>query len=987
MARGKGSSGPGGPSKRRGASAHGSTPMRGRSAGQSDAPPDAGGSARSASAPRRSTRLANPPAGGAPASANTTDREEPRRRTRSLTARKMSTTSGPSSSAIPSVAGPSPPARVEEPHSSLSAADSSSTATGTTLPRTPRKPDAVSGGPIEFDSTPVSLKSDPKLALNAEGERGRNEIYLEHCQMAEGMWVGPVPDVGFLDKCVPDDNPSRSPRALQALARKVFANVPEKNGEAAFFDAIVKSGVCKNLQPLDTHSFRVPDGNSKLKYGPDFFLVLALLASGLLKKGVLRQRTGISAGIVFGDQKQTHEDPARGLDGTVPLAHGAIQGDTVQTHDAQSMRLSRGQLLVYPVVMMSNSHRTKVLAFVLVGDDARLFIFDHSGIIYSSLFNWRKTGILLAFLARIDAMTEAQYGWDTSVELIRTVQWARPDVGEKRDWLSSCVVDAKKLLKATDALPAGMTAESLFPSRGKHGPYALFHQYNPDARTIHRIIAFQPIDYEDTGLIGSNGRWWIGVDLTAKTVVYFKDYWRVDLPDIPAETDTYKTLQAAGVPHVLKLHFGSDVPNDTPGLVKKCNMSEEKHEGDRLSEDDHDAIEYQTTFTYKFAQANDEFRRRSSDVGGVDDDLLEMLPRTHHRIFFTTIPAKITDFTSTRQLVECVSHALLAHQQAYESAGILHRGIDAFSIMFDKAGCGYLCNWERSKSLQELFRRMKSRKGNLQFLAVDILQNPRNPHSLRHDVESFVHLLHYVVLRYRPIAITDDAPTHLDPRTELLEDMRAVFDSCTVNSLNTLVTAAKGKTTFLNDLNGQFLSASNVAKWIAHPPLARLLFDMRRLFAGVYTSPPAPFPDPKPRDIAKYNQQHASWAAAVSKAAKKLTTRALLKLFTDALASDDWPQHDGATDQYPPPARPPSGASKASGGNPARTFLDSLTGTKRPRTYSTGTGSLPAREAPSKRQRLNDGSSRLEDDEEPQAEALCGFEADKALWTLEAHCH
>ena len=51
--------------------------------------------------------------------------------------------------------------------------------------------------------------------------------------MSEGMRLGPVPAEGFLVECVCDDDPTRTPKALEAIARKVFEKVPATNGEAA----------------------------------------------------------------------------------------------------------------------------------------------------------------------------------------------------------------------------------------------------------------------------------------------------------------------------------------------------------------------------------------------------------------------------------------------------------------------------------------------------------------------------------------------------------------------------------------------------------------------------------------------------------------------------------------------------------------------------------------------------------------------------------
>ncbi|KZV62628.1 hypothetical protein PENSPDRAFT_591164, partial [Peniophora sp. CONT] len=255
-----------------------------------------------------------------------------------------------------------------------------------------------------------------------------------------------------------------------------------------------------------------------------------------------------------------------------------------------------------------------------------------------------------------------------------------------------------------------MTANSLFPTTGKPGPYTLFHQYDSRTQTFHRIIAFKPIDYEDSGLIGSDARWWLAVDMDDEIVVYFKDCWRIDLPNMPSETETYAKLAEAGVQHILKFHRGGDFCKDNG------------------------------------------YKRNVSVVGQVDDRLLEIVPRTHHRILFTTIPTKLIHFSSTRQLVSCISDAITAHCDACEKAGLLHRKIDGHSVVIDKDGHGYLTNWEQAKLLVDIATcRTNTRPGSLQIMAAEVLQNFLDkPHILRHDLEAFFYLLCYTVLRYRP---------------------------------------------------------------------------------------------------------------------------------------------------------------------------------------------------------------------------------------------
>ena len=73
-----------------------------------------------------------------------------------------------------------------------------------------------------------------KLALDPDDKNHRETLYEVHCQLSEGMWLGPVKVEYMLEKCVHDDDPTRTPEALEALAREVFKDVPAKKGEWAF---------------------------------------------------------------------------------------------------------------------------------------------------------------------------------------------------------------------------------------------------------------------------------------------------------------------------------------------------------------------------------------------------------------------------------------------------------------------------------------------------------------------------------------------------------------------------------------------------------------------------------------------------------------------------------------------------------------------------------------------------------------------------------
>ncbi|THU94144.1 hypothetical protein K435DRAFT_860885 [Dendrothele bispora CBS 962.96] len=98
----------------------------------------------------------------------------------------------------------------------------------------------------------------------------------------------------------------------------------------------------------------------------------------------------------------------------------------------------------------------------------------------------------------------------------------------------------------------------------------------------------------------------------------------------------------------------------------------------------------------------------------------------------------------TRQFIRVLRDALIAHTDAYNKAGILHREVGAANILVT-GDSGLLIDWALSES--EVRRR--ERKGTWQFMSSElILFGFPSCYSLQDDLESFFHALSWTSLKH-----------------------------------------------------------------------------------------------------------------------------------------------------------------------------------------------------------------------------------------------
>ncbi|KAI0310415.1 hypothetical protein OF83DRAFT_874263 [Amylostereum chailletii] len=167
----------------------------------------------------------------------------------------------------------------------------------------------------------------------------------------------------------------------------------------------------------------------------------------------------------------------------------------------------------------------------------------------------------------------------------------------------------------------------------------------------------------------------------------------------------------------------------------------------------------------------------------------------------------------------------------------------------------------------------KRRTSSLEFTSADLLRNPGagTVHRLRDDLESFVHVLVYLVLRYRPTSIT---------RSTLRYYFDCIFKKYTIRHGKLYGGLAKG-----SYLTGMFFEMDELQESLP-PPLVTLMSVLIDLFANIYMPP--------------HIKRSISDVTMGESLAKLESVDEFMAIFRRSLGSDGWLEDDGADDQLAP---------------------------------------------------------------------------------------
>ncbi|THH26847.1 hypothetical protein EUX98_g7338 [Antrodiella citrinella] len=427
-----------------------------------------------------------------------------------------------------------------------------------------------------------------------------------------------------------------------------------------------------------------------------------------------------------------------------------------------------GQIGTYAAAQMSRQHRVFLFSLFVYGDFMRIIRWDRSGALITDAIDYRRHPRVLAeFLYRYSHMTRAQRGWDTTVER------ATPEDAK----MLTAAIEAYQSDKSLRQLPRmevtlkdcypvyRMKVDVKVPTEAGGGGHpggvrdgANGEEDGEDGREDSREDSEDDMNLEGRRKI-------TGPAMRTKIFLVRKPFWHTSIP-FGRATRVYVALdiedkKLVSIKDSWRVEFGSSDPEgviydefDTADEEWKQFLPTVLGAGD-VPDDRHSPEAKQKTLTQTF----EEKARETHNIG-----LLRA--HVHHRVV-QALAFPLNTFTSSRELVQAIRDAMFAVIGVYKKFNRLHRDVSAGNVMLGENGRGLMNDWDHSRSLlEELKKILQSfRTGTWQFLSVGLLQDPKKPHTIVDDMESFFWVLVYMALHYLPNTYGADVVAMFDERS------------------------------------------------------------------------------------------------------------------------------------------------------------------------------------------------------------------------------
>lgn len=225
----------------------------------------------------------------------------------------------------------------------------------------------------------------------------------------------------------------------------------------------------------------------------------------------------------------------------------------------------RGQQIDYVAQIMSRQHRTHVLSISIIGHNACIIRWDRSGAVISEAFDYAETNYLSEFLFRYEHATTQQRGHNTTTQVITDHEASMFDQGVKT-YIAGVPEHMKKLFWRT---------------LSQLGPAWKLCVPNPSADTHTEYIVRRPF-VDATSSLGRATRAYLAWSCSANKLVFLKDMWRPNVPDILSESSAYAKLAEQHVPHLPTVLASSDLYN-SDGSVQ-CTLTQDAANDPKLSQ-------------------------------------------------------------------------------------------------------------------------------------------------------------------------------------------------------------------------------------------------------------------------------------------------------------------------------------------------------------------------------------------------------------------
>ncbi|TFY58048.1 hypothetical protein EVJ58_g6657 [Rhodofomes roseus] len=437
-------------------------------------------------------------------------------------------------------------------------------------------------------------------------------------------------------------------------------------------------------------------------------------------------------------------------------------------------------------------------------DVAWLLRWDRAGLVVSEPFILVKNPRLLhTFLYRFARMSDTDRGHDPSVvpateaeaQLLRSFNKFPPPETWCRETFAGTLVDGwpiSKILVPEDDMIS--EAELMSGTKEERGAS------EAPGRRMCEFLVGKPT-FMNTSVYGRATRCHIAYDVAGDRLVFCKECWRTDTPTSHPEGEVYLRLHSKNVSYIATPIAAGDVHGK-----------------------------------------NGAHRTRTQEFTKGSNPML-----IQYRLILEEIARPLTSYKTSSELITALYLCLRAHEEAWRLAKIIHQDISAGNMLIywyrtsdgELVWKALLVDWGLCKYEEEMNDPVvrRTRAGTWQFISAVLLRWPTKfMHTIFNDLESFIHVLHWMCLRFHATNMSE---------SQLIAHVRWTYDDIEKDASGNFV---GGYQKFLNLFYGSTsfrLLGGSANAGLQSPGLQRLLRELARLCQQHYRwmEPQLPVPD------------------------------------------------------------------------------------------------------------------------------------------------
>ena len=220
-------------------------------------------------------------------------------------------------------------------------------------------------------------------------------------------------------------------------------------------------------------------------------------------------------------------------------------------------RVFRMRIVSHVQAEFARQHRLFIFQIILINRFARFIRWDRAGAVVTELFDYVDNPNLLAeFLWRFSHMNDKGRGFDPTVTLANAKEKKQFELAV-RGYMDNVKAFTKANFHGGPSIRALPGVEDTLDGTNTYQTCKV-HVMDSATRKSTDLIIRRPFSAHSL-LWGRATRAYVAYDLKTARLVCLKDTWRLDHPDLRAESKIYRDLQRHDVPHIPIVFYGGDV--------------------------------------------------------------------------------------------------------------------------------------------------------------------------------------------------------------------------------------------------------------------------------------------------------------------------------------------------------------------------------------------------------------------------------------------